>query len=139
MFGNIVGDDSISSLPRMLLNDAGVLIERIYLESLKGFNNVKFHEYIIMPNHFHGIIEIANRADMESAPTLLPVIIQTFKRYTTVEYIKMVKRGLLPVFDKQIWQRGYHDHIIRNENELQRIRQYIINNPTKWQDDKYFV
>ena len=62
---------------------------------------------------------------MESAPT--------------VEFIKMVKQGLLPAFDKQIWQRGYYDHIIRNKDELQQIRKYIINNPAKWQEDKYFI
>jgi putative transposase len=144
MFGSFVGADSISAFPKILLNDAGILIERVYLELVKIFSLAKLHEYVIMPNHFHGIIEIthmndiAKRADMESAPTELSLIMQTFKRYTTVEYIKMVKQSLLPVFDKQIWQRNYYEQIIRNEQELQKIREYITYNPAKWHEDEYF-
>jgi putative transposase len=76
---------------------------------------------------------------MESAPTGLPTIVQTFKRYSTIEYIKGAKNNIYPPFNKQIWQRGYHEHIIRNEQELQKIRQYIQNNPAKWQEDTYFT
>ena len=69
LFGEIVGADSISA--RMVLND-------------------------VMPNHFHAIIAI-NRADMESAPTL-SVIVQSFKRNTTIKYINAVKEGKYPPF-----------------------------------------
>ncbi|MBP3361441.1 MAG: transposase [Clostridia bacterium] len=81
-------------------------------------------------------------ADSISAPTAtvsLPEIIQSFKRYSTIEYIKLVKQNILPPFDKQIWQRGYYEHIIRNEQEYQKIYKYIENNPSKWQEDKYYV
>ena len=78
-------------------------------------------------------------ADMESAPTclnrsgdVLADIIQTFKRYTTIEYIKMVKQNILPPFNKRIWQRNYYEHILRNNESLKRITTYIQNNPRKW-------
>ena len=61
---------------------------------------------------------------------------QTFKRYATVEYIKMVKLGVLPPFDGQIWQRNYWENIVRNENEYYHIAQYIKDNPRKWAMDK---
>ena len=81
----------------------------------------------------------AFRADMESAPTVsLPDVIQSFKRHSTIEYIKLVKQNILPPFDKQIWQRGYYEHIIRNEHEYQKIYEYIENNPIKWEEDKYY-
>ena len=59
----------------------------------------------------------------------LPQIIQWFKTMTTNEYIKMVKQNILPSFDKRIWQRNYYEHIIRNENEYNRMAGYIQNNP----------
>ncbi len=87
-----------------------------------------------------------NRVDIESTPTKslntkkswkgLPEIIQTFKRHTTIEYIKMVKMNILPPFNKTVWQRNYYEHIIRDESDLRRIRDYIVNNPARWQDDE---
>jgi hypothetical protein len=84
-------------------------------------------------------IESKTRGDMESPPTIttIPNIIQTFKRYTTIEYIKMVKQNILPPFDKCIWQRNYYEHIIRNEETYLKISNYIINNPLNWKEDKY--
>jgi hypothetical protein len=55
----------------------------------------------------------------------LPQIIQWFKTMTTNDYIKMVKQNLLPSFDKRIWQRNYHEHIIRDEQEYIKIVDYI--------------
>ena len=80
-----------------------------------------------------------HRADMESAPTeSLCTMVQVFKRRSTIEYIKMVKLGLLPPFDKHIWQRSYYDHIIRNERDYLEIWQYIDENPLKWELDCFY-
>ena len=49
----------------------------------------------------------------------------------------MVKQNILRPFKKRVWQRNYWEHIIRNENEYQRISRYIIDNPQKWQQDKF--
>ena len=78
-------------------------------------------------------------SNIEFAPNMasLSTIIQTFKRYSTIEYIKMVKQKLLPPFDKRIWQRNYHEHIIRNENKLHKIAQYIQNNTMTCNTDCY--
>ncbi|MDA3798092.1 MAG: hypothetical protein PF692_03320 [Kiritimatiellae bacterium] len=153
LFGNITDDV-------MIPNDAGKMIGKLWNEISDDFSNVCLHEYVIMPNHFHGIIEINTvgadsisalsnrmqteiiRADMESAPTMnsaktnIPKIIQSFKRHTTIKYIEMVKQNILPPFHKRIWQRNYWEHIIRNENEYYRISKYIINNPITWENDK---
>ena len=67
-----------------------------------------------------------------AAPTLkLQDIVHRFKSLTTARYHKQ--------FSGKLWQRGYHDQIIRNENELNDIRQYIENNPTKWFEDPEYV
>jgi len=158
LFGKITNDI-------MILNDAGIMIDKLWNEISFDFLNINLCEHVIMPNHIHGIIEITRvgadsisaqntpinspsdllntRADIESAPTLPPTaktdihrIIQSFKRHTTIKYIEMVKQNILPPFKKKIWQRNYWEHIIRNENEYYQIAQYINNNAIKWEDDK---
>ena len=66
-------------------------------------------------------------------------MVQAIKSKTTLEYIRDVKSGLLPSFDKQIWQRNYYEHIIRDEKDYQTKWQYIDENPIKWAEDEYFV
>jgi REP element-mobilizing transposase RayT len=55
---------------------------------------------------------------------------------TTNRYIKLVKDGNAPPFQKRVWQRNYYEHIIRNEDDFQKIKQYISENPLKWHLDK---
>jgi len=134
LYGNvIVGADLVSA--RVELNNAGVMIERVYTEVISSFDDVVSDNYIIMPNHFHCIMSI-RRADTRSAPTS---IIQAFKSKTTVEYIKGVKSGIYQPFIKRIWQRNYYEHIIRNEIEYKQICQYIDQNPARWAEDDYFI
>ncbi len=131
LFGDIVGADSISA--RTCDSISARMIDEIFVKTINEHKHVFCTKYVIMPNHFHAIIVI-ERADIESAPTL-PQIVQSFKRYSTIEYIKMVKRGALPPFDKHIWQRGYYEHIIRNEKCYNDIWNYIDNNPLLWKQD----
>ncbi len=58
---------------------------------------------------------------------------------TTNEYIKGVKNGILKPFDKKLWQRSFHDHIIRGESDYQKIWQYIDTNHLKWERDKFYI
>ena len=108
-----VGADSISAR----------MVERTFLETIRQYDGVDSPIYVVMPNHFHAIITVS-RADMESAPTVSEIV-QSFKRYSTVEYVKMVKDGILPPFDKQIWQRSFYDHVIRNRDDYNEIYKYI--------------
>ena len=55
---------------------------------------------------------------------------------TTNEYIRGVKRSGWPPFRERLWQRNYYEHIIRDENSLNRIRQYIVDNPIRWDIDR---
>ncbi len=63
-------------------------------------------------------------------------IIQWFKTMTTNEYIRGVKHNILPSFHRKFWQRNYYEHVIRKEDELPKIREYIQNNPLKWHLDR---
>jgi REP element-mobilizing transposase RayT len=69
------------------------------------------------------------------APTLGDVI-GAFKSRVTVEYIRGVKTFGWTPFDRRLWQRNYYEHIIRNEEALNRIRRYIVENPIRWAFDR---
>ena len=75
----------------------------------------------------------------EHAGSPLHRVVQWFKTMTTNEYIRGVKTLGWQPFNKKLWQRNYYEHIIRNEQAYQHIANYIINNPMKWKEDKFFT
>lgn len=109
---------------------------------------------VVMPEHFHCILEITTspvRADLHAStdlndspnlhtstasPTPLYRVIQWFKTMTTNEYIRGVKTKNWQQFDGRFWQRNYWEHIIRDERAYHNITRYIINNPSKWWQDR---
>lgn len=143
LFAPVVGADSISA--RTPDSISARMVERTFLETIRQYNGIDSPIYVVMPNHFHAIITISRadmesanmRADIESAPTVSEII-QSFKRYSTIEYSKLVKDGILPPFDKQIWQRSFYDHVIRNRDDYNAIYKYIYENPAKWQSDRFY-
>ena len=118
----------------MHLNNFGILVNKKYLELQFVYPNITLDAYIIMPNHFHGIITINKSLPNNKN---LGNIIGRFKSETTHEYILGVKQNIFPAFDKKIWQRDYNDHLIRNEQSYINIKNYIINNPSLWKNDYY--
>ena len=74
--------------------------------------------------------------DLRSGGITAGDLVCRFKTYTMNQYIKGVRRQNWPRFDGKLWHRNYHEHIIRDEAELERIRQYIRDNPAKWNDDE---
>jgi putative transposase len=136
LFGDIVEET-------VRLNPAGQMIEKWWKELETKFPSIETDLSVIMPNHFHGIIVLV-AADLRvcqngrdtHAGVSLPKVVQWFKTMTTNEYIRGVKESKWPPFSRRVWQSNYYDHIIRNEPELNRIRQYIINNPLKWHLDR---
>jgi REP element-mobilizing transposase RayT len=99
---------------------------------------VAFLDFVIMPNHFHGIIAIMtpspSRGPASRAPTspaiTLGKIIRTFKSISAVEINRA--RGS---HNEPVWQRNYWDHIIRSAKELRAVRKYIHQNPLHWESD----
>jgi REP element-mobilizing transposase RayT len=129
----------------LVLNDAGIMVEREWLLLPDRFPQIKLHEYIIMPNHFHGIIEIV-RVSLVGAPIYenetqihnnkhIGEIIGAFKSCSTNAYIAGVKTQSWPPFEKRLWQRNFWEHIIRDEKAYENIRNYILKNPENWITD----
>jgi len=90
----------------------------------------KLDEFIIMPNHIHGIIWISEREDIRSKHHSLGHIIGSFKSAVSKS---LHEESLI---DGRIWQRNYFERIIGNEEELNSIRKYISENPLKWELDR---
>ncbi|MDD4727780.1 MAG: transposase [Dysgonamonadaceae bacterium] len=122
---------------KMILNDAGKMVEKWYYEFENKFQDVKCYEMVIMPNHFHFIIEKTG-VNIQNGGSTLISIVQWFKTMTTNEYIRSVKQLGWPRFDGKLWQRSYWDHIIRNQKTYENICEYIFYNPINWKDDELY-
>jgi len=122
---------------QMHFKAAGEMVTSEWQSLPMRFPHIVIDEFVVMPNHFHGIITLLpnkNRATTRVAPTLGRVI-GAFKSITTTRYVAGVKNLHWKPFAKRLWQRNYWEHIIRNEKSLAEIREYICNNPLRWADD----
>ena len=117
VFGKIKRE-SLQTEPYIQLTGYGEIVEKQIKEINSVYDDVNIFPYVIMPNHIHFIIEI-DWSSGTPTPTnaRIPSIISTFKRMTNK------KVGF------KLWQRGYNDHIIRNDEDYLRIAEYIMNNP----------
>jgi len=123
----------------MRLNDAGRTVQTVWDALPDHYPQVEMDVCVIMPNHVHGIIILAVGAGFKPAPTKpapamrhgLPEIVRAFKTFSARRINEM--RGMP---GGKIWQRNYYEHIIRNDDELNRIREYIANNPAQWEMDR---
>jgi len=153
LFGEVVNKE-------MILNKVGKIVEWEWLELPKRFSYIELGAYMVMPNHFHGILfihetvgatrqgQINSQTGSEPLqtntsvgmdgsplprgpkPASLGAILAQFKSRATKRIWK------IPEFkETPIWQRNYYEHIIRNAVELERISVYIRNNPSQWDRD----
>ena len=132
VLGRIVGDGD-PDVPQMVLSEYGKITEK-YIQSVKQtYNHITVMNYVIMPNHIHLIVMLysdnnifrKSQAD-NPANDYIPVMISAFKKLTNKE------------IGFNIWQRSYHDHIIRNETSFQNIWDYIEANPARWKKDCFY-
>lgn len=128
---------------KMNLNDAGNTVQKEWMALPNRFPNIRLHEFVIMPDHFHAIIQITAPPSGQPqgiAPTgIVPAIgdmVGAFKSITTVAYIRGVKTKEWTPFRKRLWERNYWEHIIRDERAFQNISIYIKRNPIKWEEKK---
>jgi putative transposase len=138
LFGSITGE-------QMNLSPLGKLAEWHWYDLPNHFAHLTLDEFIVMPNHIHGVLFIAENPikgdtqsdSIDAVPTgekitkrsSLGVVVGTYKAAVTRNARQKLQ------FMKTIWQSRYYDHIIRNENSLNDIRNYIIHNPASWEKD----
>ena len=128
---------------KMLLNDYGKIVRDVWEGLPKQVLDIDLDEYVIMPNHFHAILvidksidsaNIYDKLDVNEAKDrrkmLLPKVVGRFKMLAAKAINQ--RREIEGAF----WQRNYYENVIRSEEDLQRIREYIVNNPMQWEMDE---
>ncbi|MEX2492883.1 MAG: transposase [Nitrospirales bacterium] len=124
----------------MVLNSYGQIVSNVWRDLPDHYFHVRSDQFVVMPNHKHGIIML-NRdhvvgidvgAGLKPATTAkfhaLPEIIRGFKTFSSRRI-----NELRDTPGTSLWQRNYYEHIIRDDDELNRIRQYILDNPAQWE------
>ena len=133
---------------RMHLSEAGRLAQAVWEDLPHHYPHVQIDVWVIMPNHMHGIIiltEATVGAGLKPAPTVptrhepapttatrhgLSEIVRAFKTFSARRI-----NALHNTVGTPFWQRNYYEHVIRDESALDRIRQYIVDNPARWPED----
>jgi putative transposase len=126
VFGSIIDD-------QVKLREPGQIAESVWITLPRRFAHVKLHEYVFMPNHMHGIIQLTDQDPAQAGPrAALWEIVRLFKAATPYQIRHSEGE---PWF---AWQDDYYDTVIKTEVALQRIRQYIIENPLRWNQDELY-
>lgn len=130
IFGVIHEDDDQKIV--MILNDFGRVVQKVWISLPEHNSCIELNAFQIMPNHVHGIIiihEYERGKKIKSKPNLSGIIRQ-FKSFSAIKINTL--RGTTGT---SLWQRNYYDRVIRDEDELCRFRNYIIDNPRRWAED----
>lgn len=151
LFGDVVEKS-------MILNENGTIVEKCWYDLPRHYDNIKLDQFVTMPNHVHGIMMI----DIETVPASLvetglkPVSTATaitadidngkMKTHGLYEFVRALKTFSARRINehrktpgKTVWQPRFYDHIIRDDNELSRIRKYIMDNPANWKNDNNYT
>jgi putative transposase len=120
----------------------GNVVNECWLKVPEHFPHVVLGEFVVMPNHFHGVLHLTSDGECgEGIATVgrppgglqkgsVSSVINSFKGAVTSAARSMGLHG-------PVWQSRFHDHVIRDEKDYLRIRDYILNNPAKWDEDRY--
>ncbi|MDY6938804.1 MAG: transposase [Cyanobacteriota bacterium] len=127
LFGNIVDR-------KMQVSNYGHIIQLHWQNLVKYYPYLELDEFVVMPNHLHGILVLTDNQDSRSIERHgLSEIIRGFKTFSSRKINQTRNLRGVPV-----WQRSYYEHIIRNEKSLHNIRKYIVDNPLNWAQDKLY-
>ena len=112
------------------LNEFGNIAESCILEIPKNYQSVKIDNYVVMPNHIHLILVLEYAKSDKKLPGISKIIGQ-YKMSVTKQIHKMG-------YDETVWQRSFHDHIIRNQQSYEKIWNYVEYNDQKWTEDCFY-
>ena len=116
--------------PQVILTDIGEIVDQTIRSMPDHFVNITVDRYVIMPNHIHLLVSVLPGGPTRaSAPTkaMIPLFVSTLKN------VAVHRCHLL------LWQRSYHDHVVRNDSDYRRIAAYIDANPTRWAEDCFYI
>ena len=121
----------------MRLNAKGTIVDELWREIPEHFSGALIDEYVIMPNHLHGIL-VFMAASIGAPGGVIPTTTQgAMNRAPTLgEIVRAFKARVTREVGSTVWQRNYYEHIVRDDISLSRIRQYILANPARWELDR---
>ncbi len=120
---------AIRNRPQIILSDYGKIVD-MSIRQIHDYSDTYVDKYVVMPNHLHMILFVNTDKEhgrLRIAPTGISVTIQQMKRRVSKQ------------IGFSIWQKSFHDHIIRDEDEYKKTWQYIDENPARWAEDCYYV
>jgi REP element-mobilizing transposase RayT len=140
-FGKVIDQE-------MMLNEIGALAEKYWQEIPSHFSFIELGSFVIMPNHMHGILIISKPGnnndscvDFDKTPGQrrfrnpesgsISSIVGSYKSIVS-------KKAKMNFYAEFAWQPRFYDHIVRGPESFERIQNYIINNPAKWTEDKFY-
>ena len=131
ILSQIIVGDGVPDVPHTMLLNCGKIADK-YINQLNDFYfNIKIEKYVIMPNHIHLLIYVDTPDGMSGTPSptnaYIPQFISTLKRFCNKE------------IGYNIFQRSFHDHIVRNKADCEKIYNYIESNPSKWTEDCFYI
>jgi len=116
----------------MVLNDIGLIAQKWWKWLESHYEYVYLHDFVVMPNHFHGMLQIKRDLAIDIKVKTLGSLIGAFKTVSTKE-INQLNDSL----GERFWHRNYYEYVIRNEKAYKNISKYIKRNPENWKKDKY--
>ncbi len=125
-------------LETLSLSPVGQIVRKQWLQLPQRFSALQLDEFVIMPNHFHGIVAILEAVDLRTPARCSPSLSQIIGAFKSL-VVREVWKDATIGWDRsaQIWQRSFYDHVVRDEKELLRIREYVVGNVTQWALDRY--
>ncbi len=123
---NCVGEDTILQPDNIKLSVYGKIVENAILDIPNHYSEIRVMDYVVMPNHIHIVLFIPyDDGRIISSPTVSTVVGQ-------------MKRAVTKQIGEKIWQRSFHDHVIRGKKDYEKIASYTRENPMKWQFDCFY-
>jgi len=137
LFGEVKGSEMVS-------NEFGQVVHTLWLRLAERYAQATLDALVLMPNHIHAIVEIADVAGNVGAIHELPLQDQLQRRRMliprVVGWLKMTSAKRINLMrgtpGVPVWQRNYWEHVVRNEESMRRIREYIMSNPQRWHLDR---
>ena len=132
ILSRIVGGDVLDAPISVQMLPYGKVAEKTLRQIGSFYNNIEVERYIIMPNHIHIMLFVLEGGASRTSPptkqhSTVSKFVSTFKRFCNKEY------------GENIWQRHFHDHIIRNREDYEEHIKYIYENPMRWYYDELYV
>lgn len=133
-FGEVTNADGGAKMQK---NVYGEIVEICWKRIPAVFPGVRIDEFVVMPNHFHGIIEVVSREMKQGKAQTLSNIVGWFKGVTTHEFYEAYEKLHRFSLTGKLWQRDFFDEIIYGKTQLQAVQNYIRENPKKWARDQF--